>query len=62
MSMRAWGQLVAWGSAWLLGVGTLGAVLTTRLGGDTHLTGYWFVAWGLVGVATGIALRLRTRA
>jgi hypothetical protein len=60
MSMRAW-QLVAWMGAWLIVMGTVGALLTTRLGGDTDLTGYWFVAWGLVGVATGIAVRLHAR-
>jgi hypothetical protein len=59
MSLRAWRQLVAWGSAWLLGMGTLGALLTVRVSGDADLTPLWFVAWGLVGIATGIALRLR---
>ncbi|WP_167880602.1 hypothetical protein [Nocardioides guangzhouensis] len=57
MSLRSWGQLVAW----LLGMGTLGALATVRLSGNADLTGYWFVAWGLVGIATGIAVHLRPR-
>jgi hypothetical protein len=63
MTLRGRGQQVAWGSAWLLGIGTVGALLTDRVSGnvDGQVTAYWFLAWGLVGLAAGIALRLSTR-
>jgi hypothetical protein len=62
MTLRVWGQLVAWGSAWVLGIGTIGALVTDQVSGnaDGQMTAYWFLAWGLVGLAAGIALRLRT--